>query len=148
MGDRLRGAAGSSSSVLPRPDLLDDGLLDYLFLLLLDLLRITKYQTVVHLLFLLVHKWLLIENIGIATGKLFTVDDVLRKLGEPSLSSSLPGSRFSSRCKRSRSQSDRINHFQLTETPLDEVDLLITIVPVDIFLIQHELTAQRDNSIR
>ena len=135
------GRADGPSSVLPGPDLLDDGLLYDLLLLLLDLFWVTEYQTVVDLLFLLFREWFLIENIGVAISELFTVDDVLGELCPPALSDALLGFSSRSRCKVEVRQTSDIK-IQLTEPSLYEVNLLITIISVDIFLIQNELTAR------
>ena len=79
--------------LLPRGfDLASHRLLDLFFPLLLDLLWITEYQTVVNLLlFLLLSKGFLVENVWISIGELFTVDDIFRKLCKPSLRHSFPG---------------------------------------------------------
>ena len=79
------------SSALPRPArrLSRRG---SLFLLLLDLLRVSKDQTVIYFAgFGLVSKRSLIENIHISFDQLLALNNILGKLGEPPRSHSFSG---------------------------------------------------------
>ena len=80
-----------SSYALPRPARRLSGR-GSLFLLLLDLLRVSEDQTVIYLAgFGLVSKRSLIENIHISFDQLLALNNILGKLGEPARSHSFFG---------------------------------------------------------